>query len=367
VGGINIPQEMNRAYHKHLQVILLGAAGLKIELAERLQSERDDLACRFAELILRMAALKNPGRVNVARSVVERVSVLDVFGLLGKFPAKYFAESPNRHAPTVRACLRPIFTGNKSLVARNRARVKILIGEFADLFDEVMSACANYAEDYYGDLTRMQASITARAAFENEPLGRLYYKTLYEELDQAIASYRATNDPGIVREAIDERVQASLRRVDGLLAQGDALRLPGGGIEIEIRIIDGVRYAVRAWNDECQSRRLHVSIPVELAGDHYRHSVRNLRGLTSRDLRLLRYHFTTDEWRTSGEARARLSRDNEDRPIIEFSELQSFPIVGRLKGYFYFFGARRRGSGARMNGRGYTFAIPDKHELLSMV
>jgi hypothetical protein len=367
VGSINIPQEMNQAYHKHLQVILLSAAGLKIELAERLQFESADLARRFAELIIELAALKNPGRVNVAKSVVECVSVVDVFGLLGKFPAKYFAGPRNRHAPAIRACLRPIFNGNKSRVARNRERVKVLIGEFADLFAELMSACANYAEDYYGDLASMQETITARAAFENEPLGRLYYKTLYEELDQAIARYRATNDPAIVREAIDERARASLRRVDGLLAQGNAHRLPGGGIEIEIRIIEGVRYAVRAWNDDRQTRRLHVSIPVELAGNHCRHSVPNLRGLTSRDVRSLCYRFTTDEWRTSGEARARLGSDEENRRMIQFTDLEDFPIVGRLKGYFYFRGAGRRGTGARVNVRGYTFAIPDRHELLSMV
>ena len=46
-----------------------------------------------------------------------------------------------------------------------------------------MNACADYAEEYYGDPASMRASIIARAEFENEPLDRLYYKTLYEELD----------------------------------------------------------------------------------------------------------------------------------------------------------------------------------------
>src|SRR6266849_5283199 len=122
----------------------------------------------------------------------------------------------------------------------------------------------------------MRASIIARAEFENTPLDRLYYKTLYEELDRAIALYRSTNDPAVVREAIDDRLDASLRRVDGLLAQGESRRMTGGGIEMEIRIIDGVRYAVRAKNDESQTRCLHVSIPARLEGDHYRHAVPNL-------------------------------------------------------------------------------------------
>ena len=91
--------------------------------------------------------------------------------------------------------------------------------------------------------------------------------------------------------------------------------MSGGGIEMEIRIIDGVRYAVRARNDESQTRRLHVSIPARLEGDQYRHSVPNLPDLTRRQMGLLRYRFTTDGWKTSSEARARLAHDEENRPV----------------------------------------------------
>ena len=367
VKWLDITKEMNRAYDKHLQVMLLCAAGLKMEVAQRIQSERADLAQRFAELILKMARLRNSGPVMVAKSVVERVSVLDVFGLLLRFPQKYFAAPRARHARNIRACLQPIFSGNKSHVASKRARVKIFIGEFANVFDELMHACADYAEKYYGDPASMRASIIARAAFENEPLDRLYYKTLYEALDQAITVYRSTNDPAAVHEAIDGCVQASLRRVDGLLAQGSARRLSGGGIEMEIRIIDGVRYAVRAWNDDNQTRRLHVSIPVHAESDLYRHSVPNLPGLTKREIGSIRYRFTTDGWSTSGEARARLAQDAENRPMIAFDDLQSFPNVGRLEGYFRLRDAGRRSIGARGKIHGYAFAIPDRHELLSMV
>jgi hypothetical protein len=367
VKWIDIPKEMNRAYDKHLQLMLLCAAGLKMEVARRIQTETPELAKRFAELILKMAALRNPGPVMVARSVVGRVSVLDVFGLLGKFPRKYFAAPRARHAKTIRACLRPVFSGNESHVAGKRAKVKTFITEFAALFDELMHAGANYAEEYYGDSASMQASIMARAEFENEPLDQLYYKTLYEELDRVIALYRSTNDSAIVREAIDGRLNASLRRVDGLLAQGNARRMTGGGIEMEIRIIDGVRYGVRAWNDERQTRRLHVSIPAESEGDHYRHSVPNLNALTRRQVGSLRYRFTTDGWKTSGEVRARLAHDEENRPAIEFDDLSTFPIMGRLEGYFHLRAAGPRAGGARGKLRGYVFAIPDKHELLSMV
>jgi hypothetical protein len=367
VKWIDIPKEMNRAYDQHLQVLLLCAAGLKMEVARRIQSECAELARRFAELILKMAALKNPGSVIVAKSVVERVSALDVFRLLGEFPRKYFADPDAVRAADIRACLKPIFNGNRFHVAKKRATVNSLIKEFANVYRDLMTACADYAEDYYGDPASMQASISARAAFENAPLDCLYYKELYENIDKAIAQYRSTGNPAIIRETIDQRISASLRRVDGLLAQGDARRLSGGSIEMEIRIIDGVRYAVRAKNDESQTRRLHVSISTRLEGDQYRHSIPNLRGLTTRQVSLLRYRFTTDGWKTSSEARARLAHDEENRPLIEFDELTVFPIVGRLDGYFYLRGAGQRTSSAHGKLRGYAFAIPDEHELLSMV
>lgn len=366
VKWIDIPKEISRAYEKHLQVMLLSAAGLKMEVARRIQTATPELARRFAELILKMAALRNPGPVMVARSVVERVSVLDVFGLLGKFPRHYFAAPRAQHAKAIRACLRPVFSGSQSHVAKKRVKIKIFIAEFATLFAELMNACTDYTEEYYDDQASLRASIIARAEFECEPLDRLYYKTLYEELDQAITQYRSTNDAAVVRAAINGRVQASLRRVNGLLAQGESRRMAGGGIEIEIRIIDGIRYAVRAWNDGGQTRRLHVSIPAVLEGDQYRHSVPRLGDLTSRQVDLLRYRWTTDGWKTTSEARARLTCDEENHPSIEFDELSRFPIVGRLKGCFYFHKAGRR-AGAPTKLRGYAFAIPDKHELLSMV
>ena len=120
---------------------------------------------------------------------------------------------------------------------------------------------------------------------------------------------------------------------------------------------------MRAKNDASQTRRLHVSIPAEMESDHYRHSVPNLPGLTSQQIGALRYHCTTDGWKTSSEVRARLAQDEENHPAIEFDDLSKLPVVGRLDGYFYLRGA----GGARGDLRGYVFAIPDRHELLSMV
>jgi len=367
VKWLDVQKAMNRAYDKHLQVMLLCSAGLKTQVAQRIQSERAELALRFADLILKMAAVKNPGPVIVAKSVVERVSVLDVFRLLGEFPRQYFADPNARLVSDIRACLRPIFTGNRFHVAKKRAIVNVLVREFANVYRELMTACADCAEDCYCDLAGMQASIIARAAFENAPLDCLYYKELYEKIDKAIAQYRSKGNPVVIRETIDERIFASLRSVDGLLAQGDSRRVAGGGIEMEMRTIDGVNYSVKAWNDERQTRCLHVSIPVELTGDHCLHSIPNLPGVTKRQIGPLRYRFTTDGWKTSSEARARLARDEENRPVIAFDDLNKFPLVGRLEGYFYLRSAGRRSRGAPGKIRGYAFAIPDKHELLSMV
>src|SRR6266852_4019496 len=158
VKWLDIEKEINRAYDKHLQVMLLCAAGLKMQAAQRIQSERARLARRFAELILKMAAVKNPGPVIVAKSVVERVSVLDVFRLLAEFPRKYFADPNARLVSDIRACLKPIFTGNRFHVAKKRAIVNVLIREFANVYRELMTACADYAEDCYSDLASMRAS-----------------------------------------------------------------------------------------------------------------------------------------------------------------------------------------------------------------
>src|SRR6185503_14611432 len=112
------------------------------------------------------------------------------------------------------------------------------------VYRELMTACAEYRD-----------SIIARAEFENAPIDALYCSRLYDDLNQAIADYKATGNSEIIREAIDSRVTRSLRSVDGLLAQGSSRRLPDGGLETQIRTSDGVRYAVRAWNDRRQTRK----------------------------------------------------------------------------------------------------------------
>src|SRR6266404_4449598 len=50
VKWIDIPKKMNQAYEQYLQLMLLAAAGLKMQVVRRIQTEAPELARRFAEL-----------------------------------------------------------------------------------------------------------------------------------------------------------------------------------------------------------------------------------------------------------------------------------------------------------------------------
>ncbi|HEX2272133.1 MAG TPA: hypothetical protein VHH35_21505, partial [Pyrinomonadaceae bacterium] len=104
----------------------------------------------------------------------------------------------------------------------------------------------------------------ARAEFENAPIDALYSSTLYADLNRAIEKYKSTGRPKIIHDAIDTRIARSLRSVEGLLRQGHSRRLNDGGIETQIKTIDGVTYSIKAWNDRSQTRRLRVG-EVEFA------------------------------------------------------------------------------------------------------
>jgi hypothetical protein len=364
---INFAGEMKTAYSRHLQVKLLSAAGLKTEVAQRIQNEKPALAIHFTDLILQMVALRNPGTTRAWRSVVEHVSVLDVFSLLKDLPHAYFANPKADHTTIILRTLKPVFQGKRSQVADKQLMVSTLVGEFAVIYRDLMNACADFANEYYGDLSSMQASITARAAFENEPLDLLYTRRLRQEFNKAIANYKSTGNAEIVREAIDQRIRASLRSVDALLTQGNSRRLSNGGVELQMRTIDSINYSVRAWNEASQSRRLHVSLQVERNGNHYVSSVPHLPRLTKRQMQSLRYRFTTDGWKNFAETGARLHDDEQHGLVIDFDDICTFPIVGRLEGAFYL---RARGDCSALNDgtpyfRGYTFAIPDRRELIT--
>ncbi len=318
---INVSNEMDLAYERHLRVKLLGAAGLKSEIAEGICAQQPDLARRFAEIVVELASLKNQGSACVARKVVEDLAVVDVFNLLRRLPRDYFSGRPCYQKALKH--LRPVYKGNRFQVAKKKLKVETLAREFAGIYRELMDACSEF-----------QASIIARAEFENEPIDALYCSTLYDELNRAIEKYKSTGRTAIIRDAIDTLVARSLRSVDGLMNQGDSRRLTDGGIETQIRTIDGITYSVRAWNDRTQTRRLHVRLPERIQWRHFRYS--------------------TDGWKTFKE----IAR--KPKSALEF-DLEVSTLAGRLEGFFY------TGETRTKRLRGYTFAIPDRGDLSRMI
>jgi hypothetical protein len=153
---INVLHVMDEAYERHVQVRLLAATGLKTDAARRIQTEQPELAQSFAKLLLEMAALKNVGSACVARKVVEDVSVVDVFNLLGKAPEDYFSERLSRGR--VVKHLKPVYKGNRFQVAKRRVQVDSLARDFVRLYGEVINLCAAYVDDYYDSVEAMKSS-----------------------------------------------------------------------------------------------------------------------------------------------------------------------------------------------------------------
>jgi hypothetical protein len=211
---LNVSNEMDARYAKHLQVKLLGAAGLRPGVATNIHAADADLVSRFCTVFLAMSVLKNPGSPCVARKVVRDLAVLDVFAVLGNVAADFFAARGLKQSVLKHA--RPIYKGNRFHVRAKQRRVDELAGEFARVYRELMSV----AENFYRNRAEMERSITARAAYENQPLDALYCHPLYEDLNRAIADYKASGNAQIISDAIDSRIAQSLRSVDGLLTRG---------------------------------------------------------------------------------------------------------------------------------------------------
>jgi hypothetical protein len=210
---VNVSNEMDTCYAKHLQVRLLCATGLRRHVAEEVQKQTD-LGERFAKVLLALSGLRNVGVPCVARKVVRDCSVVDVFGLLGSLPANYFNQDDLKIS--VLEHLRPVYKGNRFHVRAKQRRVDQLVEEFGGVYRELMNAGAQC----YDSRAEMERSITARAAFENQPLDALYCRPLFEDLGTAIAEYKATGNPQIISDAVNSRITQSLRSVDGLLSRG---------------------------------------------------------------------------------------------------------------------------------------------------
>jgi hypothetical protein len=364
--SFNLVAEMRKAYWQHLQIQLLCAAGLKQEVAELIRTKHADIAYRFSNTIARMCELRNQGNLEMARGTVEKVSVLDVFTLLRIYPASYFADTAANHTKIIRAALKPTFKGNRFHVRKKRGVVTTLIKQFALVYRELMETCESEVKEFYRDASGMRVSITARAAFENEPL-KLYRTELYREFDEAIQQYKSSRDVESFRKTVGERIYASMRKVDALLGQGKSRRMNDGGLELEMRTIDGINYSVKAWADRKQTRQLQVSMTVKRVGKYYVTPLLGQPHLTKRQIPLLRYHFTIDNRVDEQMVGARLSKDATGHWVILCDPIENLPPIGRLEGIFSLCEGK---AGLMKDGEvklsGYTFAVPDRHELMKL-
>ena len=365
---MNVKSVMDKTYRKHLEVELLAAAGLKKRLAERLAAELGELARRFAEVITEMTELKNPGSVNRSRYLIEDVAVLDVFNLLGNYPRIYFDNPAADHSESIRALLAPIYKGNKYHVEKKKAAVNLAIKEFQDVYRDLMCAVESFDEEFYCGARGMKASITARAEFENRPAPLLYRMDFFDTLYKSIAEFKRTGNLEIMRDLIDRRVSASLRSIDALLAQGGCRRMAGGGFEFEMLSVNGINYSVRAWDDQAETRRLHVSFPVERRGEYFVTFLPGRPRIALKQTGSLLYRFTTDGGSSWHETAMRLERRSKNQYLISSDCINTFPPAGELQGFFYDSHCDdlclKEGE---HDFRGYVFAIPDRQELFDLV
>jgi hypothetical protein len=366
--SLDVQSEMKKAYRSHLEIELLSATGLKRGLAERVAARHPELARRFTEVIASMAELKNPCSAKRDRYLIERVAVLDIFQLLAGFPRIYFGGPERARTKKIRALLAPIYKGNKFHVAKKQAAAGLAIKEFARVYPEVMSAAEPFAEELYGDAARMKNSIMSRAEFENRPAPLLYWMDYLDAVFESIIEFKRTGDPQIISDLVDRRVAASLRNVAALIRQGDCRPMTDGGFELEMRAIGGINYSVRAWDDEAETRLLHVALPVEQRGQYFITHLPQRPRIAERQVRSLRYRFTVDGGATSREVSMRLERGARNQFFISGDWVPALLTAGELRGYFY--DSRREDFCLNDGGRdfsGYVFAIPDRQELLELI
>jgi hypothetical protein len=364
---LNIRAEMEQAYLNYLEENLLCAAGLKRKIARRLRTRHPNLTRRFRELIIKMTDLKNPTVVKASRLLIKDAAALDVFGLLRNFPGRYFEAADANQTRFIRSQLKPVYKGNRFHTAHKRATVNALIKEFAEVYNQLMLACRDHAEEFYDSVESMQESIKTRAAFENKPLSLLYRADFFRACKNAVREYKTTGDACVIHRFIEKIVSASSRDIERLLMQGESRLLPREGLELQARTIEGIRFSVRAWNDKKQTRRLHICIPVERRGGNYTTGLPKQPCLTPRQVRSLRYRITTDAGASWRELAARLRRDGPKRFLIEFEDTCAPPMAGELEGILYDKSRSEPGNVNRLRSNTYVFAIPDGRDLADLI
>lgn len=213
-GPIDFTAEMNKSYDKHLQVQMLKAAGLKMSAAQNIQADCPHAAQRFKQILNEMAALTNRGCINANKPPIEHISVLDIFNLLQEYPRIYFAGLARSAEPEILALLKPEFRGNCFHRAKQKAKVQVMIRDFARVYSELMVAGQRVAAEHYGSIDAMRDSIVSRAAFENRPMTSLYRGNLLKEFKRIIELYKSSGQRKMISLTLGKIVSASHRNLD---------------------------------------------------------------------------------------------------------------------------------------------------------
>jgi len=209
--AFDVVSASERAYDRNIPIRVLEAAGFRPEVAAEINRDHPDVSSRLAQTIIAMASLRNPGSINAKKAPVEKVAVLDVFNLLGTFPAEFFSAPEKDHCRAIRAALKPIHSGNHFHVASRKAKVERLIADFAAIYREIMFVSKPLVRRYYGDFTGMRKSVVARAAFENRPIPLICFSTLFQEANRIVAQHRDKIDSSNFQREVDYLISASLR------------------------------------------------------------------------------------------------------------------------------------------------------------
>lgn len=213
--SIDFEVEMDRLFEKKLEIEILCAIGLKKEFAQFIQTEHSSLIARLRDAFVRITQFKNNGSLN-NKSVVNHVSVLDIFNLLQCYPKFYFKELGSNHDSRIVSALTPIFTGNKFHINKKRKTASSLIKEFSALYDELMNKCFISCDGYYENLNTFKNSVSFRAEFENKPLELLYRSKLLKKINDIIKIYTKSKNVEIISDFINETVFKSRRNVNFL-------------------------------------------------------------------------------------------------------------------------------------------------------
>jgi hypothetical protein len=346
---------MEAAYRKHLARELLCAAGLKSQLAGRIQRDYSEIAQRFSDVLLRMTSLTNPASVQRTRRAIAESATVDVMNLL----AVYSRRGAVREAADLKSIayksLHPIYRGTAQRINSRRAEVKALVSEFIEAHALLMECCSKHAPEYYGSRAAMRHSIAARAAFENSPIDQLFRTAYHKEFQRAAWQYKRAGNPEIIRKLVDRSTALSLRKVEALLNQGSRRCLPDGGWELEIRVIQGFRLSVHAPGNSTAKMHLVAAITPDLAA-----SLKLTRAQISR----LRCRYTTDNWKTSAVVAARLGTTGKLPADITFRCFRKIRPIGEWQ--CRLFGVGSNGRGRELPGgrfQGYVYALPDQIDL----